>query len=76
MCWLITPYIKKNVRSVWLHHCSTTIRRFRSATRGQDSEEIHQVTGMIEFVVFEDVPKEPISGIEVCDLRRLAIPKD
>ena len=23
-----------------------------------------------------DVPKEPISGIEVCDLRRLAIPKD
>ncbi len=30
MCWLITPYIKKKVRSVWLHHCSTTIRRFRS----------------------------------------------
>ena len=23
-----------------------------------------------------DVPKEPISGVEVCDLRRLAIPKD
>ena len=23
-----------------------------------------------------DVPKEPISGVEVCDLRRLAISKD
>jgi hypothetical protein len=23
-----------------------------------------------------DVPKEPISGVEICDLRRLAISKD
>ena len=52
MCWLITPYIKKNVRSVWLHHCSTTIRRFRiqylkvngDSTSKQISEALNDIS--------------------------------
>ena len=51
MCWLITPYIKKNVRSVWLHHCSTTIRRFREIRESDRRDlSVSQALGYLNTV--------------------------
>lgn len=64
MCWLITPYIKKKVRSVWLHHCSTTIRRFRDQKKIRDllsecsSEYESAVVNKIPYRFVLDLVKE------------------